>query len=146
MLTLLFTPAWSYRYFFNFCSSRHFCGYFSAVSHFWQCDYVGVFCLLACARFIFPVTPTAPFPPPPLPLLSPLACVQVHWNSVCLFPVRAVYEHQRVFFSVHTEWTASGPWGDIHWIWQNMYWIRITDCTFNKTLLVNKTNRFTAET
>ncbi len=34
----------------------------------------------------------------------------------------------------HTEWTARGPWRDIHWIWQRVYWIRIVDYTFNSAL------------
>ncbi len=35
------------------------------------------------------------------------------------------------FFSAHTERKASGPWGDILWIWQKVYWIRIVDYTFS---------------
>ena len=34
------------------------------------------------------------------------------------------------FFNAHTEWTASRLWGDICWIWQKVYWIRIADFTF----------------
>ncbi len=32
------------------------------------------------------------------------------------------------FFSTHSEWKTSGPWGDIHWIW--LYLIIIIDYTF----------------
>ncbi len=35
------------------------------------------------------------------------------------------------FFSAHTERKASGPWGDILWIWQKVFWIIIEDYTFN---------------
>lgn len=47
---------------------------------------------------------------------------------LCLFSInriRAVYEHRIFFFSAHT-----AQWGDIRWIWQKMYWIRIADSTF----------------
>ncbi len=33
-------------------------------------------------------------------------------------------------YTRHTEWKASGPWGDILWIWQKVYWIIIVDYTF----------------
>lgn len=41
----------------------------------------------------------------------------------------AVYEHWIFFFSIHTHWTNSCV--DICWIWQNVYMIRINECTFN---------------
>ncbi len=36
------------------------------------------------------------------------------------------------FFSAHTRRIASGPWGDILWIWQKVYWLRIIDYTFKR--------------
>lgn len=53
-----------------------------------------------------------------------------------LFPVcraRAVFKH--IFFSTHTELTASGGWGDFRWIWQkDLYCIRIVYPVFNLIL------------
>ncbi len=62
-------------------------------------------------------------------LCTSTSCV-TRSEPVCLFPIyraRAGYEH--------TEQTANRLWGDIHWIWQKVYLIRIADCTF-------KSNRF----
>ncbi len=38
------------------------------------------------------------------------------------------------FFSAHTGRKASGPWGDILWIWQKAFWIIIVDYTFKLKL------------
>ncbi len=38
------------------------------------------------------------------------------------------------FFSAHTERKASGPRGDILWIWPQVYWIRIADYTFQELI------------
>lgn len=35
------------------------------------------------------------------------------------------------FFSAHTEQSVSGLWGEIHWIWQKVYWIIIADSSLN---------------
>ncbi len=41
------------------------------------------------------------------------------------------------FFSAHTEQKVSGPWGDILWIWQKVYCIRVVDYTFNCVCLIH---------
>ncbi len=52
----------------------------------------------------------------------------LHWR---LYPrSQGCVWTQDCFFSAHTELQASGPWGDILWIWQNMHWLRIIDYTF----------------
>ncbi len=59
-------------------------------------------------------------------------------EPLCLFLIyraRAVYEYQTFFQRAHTERTASRPQGDICWIWQKVYWIRIADFTFKAKLL-----------
>ena len=38
-------------------------------------------------------------------------------------------------FSPETKQTDSGQWGDIRWIWQKVFWIRIAYCTFKNTEL-----------
>ncbi len=38
------------------------------------------------------------------------------------------------FFSAHTELKASGPWGDILWVWQKVFWIIIVDYTFKLSI------------
>ena len=54
-------------------------------------------------------------------------------EPLSLFPIYSagtVYEHNSFF--VHTQkQTASGLWGEIHSIWQNMYYVRIANLTFN---------------
>ncbi len=55
-------------------------------------------------------------------LCASTSCV----HSVC-FPLT---EPGLCMNTAHTERTAGRPWGDIFWIWQNVYWIRIADYTF----------------
>ena len=63
------------------------------------------------------------------------------WSNVligwCMFPplqrldcVRTMY-----FERTHTEWTARGLWGVIHFIWQKVYWIIMVNLTFNVSFL-----------
>ncbi len=52
-------------------------------------------------------------------------------HSVCfLFTEPGLCMNTGLFLNAHTEWKASGPWGEILWIWQKMFWIRIVGCTF----------------
>ncbi len=57
-------------------------------------------------------------------------------HSVCFpFTEPGLCMNTGLFSSAHTERKVSGPWGDILWIWQKMYaqmyWVRISDYTFN---------------
>lgn len=53
------------------------------------------------------------------------------WMALCepLYGLFLIYRLR--FCLANIEVTASGPWVDTHWIWQNMYWTRITDYIFN---------------
>lgn len=56
----------------------------------------------------------------------------VGWNSVMWPGPREPGSAPDFLFSTHKERTAGGPWVNICWIWQGVYWIRINGCTFNK--------------
>ena len=77
------------------------------------------------------------------PLASILLGQRVDWLEKCMAPFQplcfpftgpGLYTITRFFLSAHTERTARRRWQAIHWIWQNVYWIRIAYCTFKSFL------------
>ena len=70
--------------------------------------------------------------------------MQLLRHSVCFqFTEPKLRRSTSIFFfsatQTHThKQTASRPWGDLHWIWQKVYWIRITYSTFNSVLRVTE--------
>lgn len=90
-----------------------------------------------------------PFPSPPASLLLSVTqntsmVVPSCWLALIVSPshfvyisftTRALEETEPLFFRTCPDWTTSGPWGDVQWIWpkkKKMYWI--TYSSFNAPL------------
>ncbi len=87
---------------------------FSAISPSWQCDYVVEFSKLACTRFAVPLASTA----------FPLSCTRARTPPVDWLEKCCVARSESLCFPFTESGlctnTASGPRGDILWIWQSV--------------------------